>query len=225
MGDVSRIQTNLFVDQCIGKDISKITKVQEIAQEIYETKKIATAIATAQEECCEELKKLLEQLNTLVREQGNSTRLRISDRVKNLLDSMQENFVKIETALQNISSDLEPLIDTLGDRIEKKLVDELKKLQKKLLEELKILRDQLQKAKEEILSSLTVKFGAVETILGGVETFLAVITATFGAITTLGVDLDAFIVGEHAATRVKIISEANGIRQNIFKLKTDVKKN
>lgn len=179
MGDVSRIQTNLFVDQCIGKDISKITKVQEIAQEIYETKKIATAIATAQEECWEELKKLLEQLDTLVREQGNSTRLRISDRVKNLLDSMQENFVKIETALQNISSDLEPLIDTLGDRIEKKLVDELKKLQKKLLEELKILRDQLQEAKEEILSSLTVKFGAVETILGGVETFLAVITATF----------------------------------------------
>lgn len=232
---LANTQGAAFVDQLAGGDISTVPKVQDMAVEIGETKGIATAIATAQLECCQELRKLLEELDTLVREQGNSTRLCVNVRLDELLLYVQKRFLEIQTALGNLPTELQPIFDALGEQIEKKLIDELVALQKKLLDELEALRDQLKTAKEEILKSLTDNFKSVESTLKKVEVLLVGIVATLEVLETsiagvltaieiLGFNLSRVIVKEHEITRGTVINQGDQTRRKITELQIELEK-
>jgi hypothetical protein len=225
----------LFLWNRAGEDISTVPKVQEMAAEIGETKGIATAIATAQLECCQELKKLLEELALLVREQGNTTRLRLTVRLEELLLYLQKRFLDLETALGNIPTELQPIFDALGDQIEKKLVDELLALQKSLLEELERLRDELKATKEEIIKKLTDNFESVEKTLKEVGAALAGIAGE--VVTLIGnvnemqvlvlaaiAELNGVVVAEHSLTRETIILEVASLKKKVDVLQIEVEK-
>nr|YP_009105467.1 hypothetical protein [Parietochloris pseudoalveolaris]AIT94094.1 hypothetical protein [Parietochloris pseudoalveolaris] len=86
------LQNSMYLDHYFDGDISKCPTVREQSQELGSIHKITTKIATELSDCCEEIKRKLDDLEKSVTKGFSSNKNRLQGYVRYIRDSLQRAF-------------------------------------------------------------------------------------------------------------------------------------
>lgn len=226
LNEFSNLQANWQLNNFLGPDVSRISTVQTLEEELKEIKKKTTKVATHLDDCCNEIKRLLNTLLTDLEKQSEKTRSLILARINTLLgqildalqllsNSLDEKIAPITTSLHDLTEKINYFIERIYDR-------DVTFIKRKL----DVITAAVNDLKTEILTALNARFDLIEgslievnAVLAGIEFTLSAIEGTASMILTTLIgtagELTTLVTGEFFALKAKVSTLEERLNKSI----------
>lgn len=229
--EFTSMQNALMMERFLGDNIGNIPSAQVLTESIRRINGTVNAIAQELEECCEELKQLLKDLESQVKTESIETRRRINQITTRIIRTILSSASDIIDAIGIFRDEVIKLIEEVDERLRVFLNEKFAEILTFLEELENRLNDLIRITKTEIIEVIRESTVLIETTLGEISTVISGIAVTVGeivfsigqvlaAIGAATTEINGVIIGEHVTTRNTI----NSLKPEIIKILNEFKK-